>query len=432
MIEIDLTNYHTQWHHSHYELYLGALLHKLGFHCEIYPEDQKMAYCRDEILIFYEELLSDDGGGGMMNPVEIKVFDSEESAIEWAETASEIVLPYGLFEREELIFVREYKKMFPNTFVFESKKEAEEWIIEKELKVESITSDLEDKLSLQDFEEETEDILTKYELKKSEGNLYWVERYDIIGTGKGYVFYSKDGLENWLLHNPKIYDKYLSITYKPRKESGVYHYYKVYSYEPLLINPRDTIGSIIPLFFLLHYSFQDFTRTNDWLEYHLKKTFENNVTEYKTYVEDALIGFADRMTFDVRHLTKLKKYIENLAHKEVSTLPQNNENRPFLIQNSPNIDEIQSDLYWQGANETEFVQFAYALFYANVLRNKSEQITKFIPLLAKALNFSLGKNWDGNHSKSIKKTNNDYQPKIFEKLKDGYERYVDKIKNKKK
>jgi hypothetical protein len=198
------------------------------------------------------------------------------------------------------------------------------------------------------------------------------------------------------------------------------------------INPRETIGSEIPLFFLLHYKFQEFTRTNEWLEYHLKNTFENNVTEYKTYLEDALIGFTDRITFDERHFIKLKKYIESLALKEVSISPKSNENRQYLSQNLPNIDNIESDLDWLGANETEFVQFAYALFYANVLKNKSNQITKFIPSLAKILNFPLGKNWDGNHSKSIKKTNNDYKPKIFEKLKDGYERYVDKIKNKNK
>lgn len=94
--------------------------------------------------------------------------------------------------------------------------------------------------------------------------------------------------------------------------------------------------------------------------------------------------------------------------------------------------EIFSDLKWLGEAETEFVQFAYALFHSSLLKNESDQITKFVPSLAQVLNFPLGKNWIDNHSKSINRNNDDYKPKIFETLKEGYEKFVNETKSKKK
>jgi hypothetical protein len=201
MIELDLTNYRSKWHHSEYELYLGALLNKLEFHCELYPEDEKMSHCMNEILSFYEEILQDDDGGCMMKPVEIKIFDSLEEARQWEETANEFVLSYGLCEQEELVFVKEYEKIFPYTVVFDSKIEAEEWIISEELKIEPIAPNLENKLLIKDVREYNEAILTRFELKKYGGNLYCVDRFDIVGTNKGYLFYGKEQLQNWLLNN---------------------------------------------------------------------------------------------------------------------------------------------------------------------------------------------------------------------------------------
>lgn len=109
--------------------------------------------------------------------------------------------------------------------------------------------------------------------------------------------------------------------------------------------------------------------------------------------------------------------------------------------NKKRIEKAQSALpknhsiaQWKGTNVTEFVQFVYALFHSERLgmTNGEDEITKLVPEMAKLLNFDLGENWQGNHSKSIHNRNEDYEPPIFNEIRNGYKRYSTDIEEKKK
>ena len=94
--------------------------------------------------------------------------------------------------------------------------------------------------------------------------------------------------------------------------------------------------------------------------------------------------------------------------------------------------EYQSPLNWKGTNETEFVQFVYALHEAGYLKNETKEITTLVRQMAEVFNFSLGEHWQSNFSKSINTRNQDYKPKIFAELERAFLTYRDTQINKKK
>ncbi len=83
----------------------------------------------------------------------------------------------------------------------------------------------------------------------------------------------------------------------------------------------------------------------------------------------------------------------------------------------------KSDIFWQGKNETEFVQLVYALHQLKLINNKNSEVTNIVKSLAASLNYDLGKNWESNFGKSILNRNSDYQPKIFENLELAFQKY---------
>jgi hypothetical protein len=93
-----------------------------------------------------------------------------------------------------------------------------------------------------------------------------------------------------------------------------------------------------------------------------------------------------------------------------------------------NISKIQ----WLGTNETELVQFVYGLKEAGIIGNNGEGIEKLVREFAMVLNFKLSNNWHSNHSASIHKSNSDYSPPIFDRIKQAYSDYrikkIDKSK----
>ena len=92
-----------------------------------------------------------------------------------------------------------------------------------------------------------------------------------------------------------------------------------------------------------------------------------------------------------------------------------------------------SSLKWLSSNETEFVQFIYALKEAGFVGNDDKGMENLVMDFSKAFNFTLGEHWQSNHSSSIHKANADYSPEIFDKLKQAYFNFrLEKIDKKKK
>ena len=95
-----------------------------------------------------------------------------------------------------------------------------------------------------------------------------------------------------------------------------------------------------------------------------------------------------------------------------------------------------SGINWTGSRDTknEFVQMVYGLHRAGLINGGKGEITKIVETLAPVFNIELGKNWQSNHSASIHKVNRDYQPPVFDKIKDAYLQYaaglVEEKKNK--
>lgn len=81
---------------------------------------------------------------------------------------------------------------------------------------------------------------------------------------------------------------------------------------------------------------------------------------------------------------------------------------------------------WTGSrdNKNEFVQLVYGLHTSGYINNGKGEITKIVELLANIFDLELSKNWQSNHSSSIHKSKNDYEPKIFTNLQDAYKDYT--------
>ena len=137
-------------------------------------------------------------------------------------------------------------------------------------------------------------------------------------------------------------------------------------------------------------------------------------------------------------LSKRDKTVALLAEHQAQVLmdeywfeEKNKHNAQLKIQ--PEVwPEFKSSLFWKGVNETEFVQFAYALSKAGYLEHDEKKITVLVEDLAHLLNFQLGNNWQVQLSSSIHKRNSDYEPKIFDTVKNGYAKYREEQINKKK
>ena len=81
---------------------------------------------------------------------------------------------------------------------------------------------------------------------------------------------------------------------------------------------------------------------------------------------------------------------------------------------------------WSGKkdNKNEFVQLIYGLHKAGLINEGKGEITKIIETLAEDFKVDLGKGWQANHSSSIHRAKEDYQPRIFHKLQLAYGQYI--------
>lgn len=106
------------------------------------------------------------------------------------------------------------------------------------------------------------------------------------------------------------------------------------------------------------------------------------------------------------------------------------EDEKYCIEGDDQTNKIKSSIHWKGKSETEFVQLIYALYEANLI--EGEGIIKVVKEFAQVLNYKLSSNWQSNHSKSLNERNNDYEPKIFNRLSNAYEEYRSKRINREK
>ena len=95
---------------------------------------------------------------------------------------------------------------------------------------------------------------------------------------------------------------------------------------------------------------------------------------------------------------------------------------------------IKSGISWTGNKDSknDFVQMVYGLHRAGIINAGKGEITKIVEALAPVFNVELGKNWQSNHSASIHKVNRNYQPPVFDKIKEAYLKYAEGLLEDKK
>lgn len=172
-----------------------------------------------------------------------------------------------------------------------------------------------------------------------------------------------------------------------------------------------------------------YTAYQIFLDY-LRSTYPQIYSAYEKSVEDSL-----------KEQTQQLEEKDNILFN-YSLRPFPRESNLLLSRQSPQESNnslesglpLSSGLRWVGTNKTAFVQHVYALFEAGLVTNESKEVTKLVEEMASIFKVELGKNWQSNHSKSINNRNNDYEPEIFDNLKQAYARYSNKLltgKNKK-
>lgn len=184
-------------------------------------------------------------------------------------------------------------------------------------------------------------------------------------------------------------------------------------------------GKIIPVFIQMYKRGEDM---NEILS-HLRKVF-GEVDDVKPYQR---IENGRRITL---YLNEEEKAIKRLAlneHKLFKMLIHNTAFREIKKKLPTMFDEVvlkqeaknTVQLDWTGSekNKNEFVQLIYGLHQAGLINNGKGEITKITETLAETFGLDLGKNWQSNHSASIHKAKKDYQPPIFDKIKDSYLKY---------
>jgi hypothetical protein len=171
---------------------------------------------------------------------------------------------------------------------------------------------------------------------------------------------------------------------------------------------------------------------------HLRKTF-GEVDEIKPY---KLIENGKKITL---YLSEEEKALKKLALNErklFKVLIRNTAFKaikkkfPTMFENVTPQRAIKSHLQmkWTGSekNKNEFVQLIYALHEAGLINDGKGEITKITETLAETLELDLGKHWQSNLSASIHKANMEYQPPIFDKIKEAYLKYAEKLAYEKK
>lgn len=150
----------------------------------------------------------------------------------------------------------------------------------------------------------------------------------------------------------------------------------------------------------------------------------NKITVYLSEEEQAL----KKIALNERKLFKL--LIRNTAFRAIK------KKLPTLFDETTSKKEAKTNtqIVWSGSekNKNEFVQMIYGLHQAGLINNGKGEITKITEALAEIFGLELGKNWQSNLSASIHKANMEYQPPIFDNIKEAYLKYAKKLAYEKK
>jgi hypothetical protein len=160
------------------------------------------------------------------------------------------------------------------------------------------------------------------------------------------------------------------------------------------------------------------------------KRIENGkkITLYLSEEDQAL----KKLALNERKLIKV--LIRDTAYREIQkSLPT-----MFDEKGSAPAEKEKTTTYpikWTGKkdNKNEFVQLIYGLHKAGFINEGKGEITKIVESLAGVFKIDLGKGWQANHSSSIHKAKNNYQPLIFHKIQGAYQQYMEEqVEGKKK
>lgn len=147
------------------------------------------------------------------------------------------------------------------------------------------------------------------------------------------------------------------------------------------------------------------------------------ITLYLSDEEKALKSLA----LNERKLLKL--LIRDTAYREIQ------KHLPVMFDETESKPPKDYAIKWTSKkdNKNEFVQLIYGLHKAGFINEGKSEITKIVESLAGVFKIDLGKGWQANHSSSIHKAKNNYQPPIFDKIKEAYHDYMqEQIEGKKK
>ncbi|MDP1800425.1 MAG: RteC domain-containing protein [Bacteroidota bacterium] len=126
----------------------------------------------------------------------------------------------------------------------------------------------------------------------------------------------------------------------------------------------------------------------------------------------------------------LKFLIRDTAYREIQ------KHLPVMFEEAQRITPTTNyPIKWTGKKDTknEFVQLIYGLHKAGFINEGKGEITKIVESLAGVFKVDLGKGWQANHSSSIHKAKNNYQPPVFNKIQEAYHQYMqEQIEGKKK
>ena len=162
-------------------------------------------------------------------------------------------------------------------------------------------------------------------------------------------------------------------------------------------------------------------KIDEFLKFHLNTSFKKNKRRLFDFLNKLALKYDNILVG--RFISAIKNYQDKFP------LPTSKE----LTMQKKSEEHLKArDLKWQVENETEFVQFVYGLHKAGYITNTGDTITKIVPQVAEAFNLKLGKYWQSNLSESVHDRNNDYDPGIFKKIAEGYNKYKDEQRNKKK
>lgn len=308
MEEIDFNFLRTYPHH--FAIELSCLRSNIIDYCKNNPDDTVMEYCKDgfeEMFEFYSDILG--------TPTAVKTFDNQEERDEWLEQSksydNHIVLFDNPFDScDKVVFVTIHKKVAREVKGFWSKQEALDWLEQKEKEGQKSFENHSKQLFR--LSDEKEPQRTSYLTNIKEYGDYWVTECFGIGELQRKLFSTiYTNFEEWFSKEmaKENFDT-MHYTFKLEKEKYLVKLFDCRCKWEINVLDFQTYYHETPLWFLLTYNFLMLSDLHEFLDYHLLNTFKSDNKRYKTYLCDALLIYEDRMTFERKHLVKLKNYIE--------------------------------------------------------------------------------------------------------------------------